>query len=192
MLAALRGERDALRRVWEDNRRWLAAVVLAHKPAWAEVDDILQDVAATMVAKIGHVREPEGLRPWLRMVAANAARAASRDLSHRRRALAFPTGEAVEPGPTSPDAGEGAGRRETEAEGRRLLELAAKLPEGYREPLILRCVKDMSYREIGAVLGLPETTVETRIARGRRMLRELAANPEGQPKARGASIALAL
>jgi DNA-directed RNA polymerase specialized sigma24 family protein len=32
----------------------------------------------------------------------------------------------------------------------------------------------MSYREIGRVMGLPETTVETRVARGRRMLRELA------------------
>jgi DNA-directed RNA polymerase specialized sigma24 family protein len=32
----------------------------------------------------------------------------------------------------------------------------------------------MSYREIGEVLNLPETTVETRIARARKMLRELA------------------
>ena len=30
----------------------------------------------------------------------------------------------------------------------------------------------MSYKQIAEVLSLPETTVETRIARGRRMLRE--------------------
>jgi predicted RNA polymerase sigma factor len=35
-------------------------------------------------------------------------------------------------------------------------------------------VQGMSYREIGRVLGLPETTIETRIARARRMLRERA------------------
>jgi DNA-directed RNA polymerase specialized sigma24 family protein len=38
----------------------------------------------------------------------------------------------------------------------------------------MRCVRGMSYKQIGAVLDLPETTIETRIARGRRMLRELA------------------
>jgi DNA-directed RNA polymerase specialized sigma24 family protein len=38
----------------------------------------------------------------------------------------------------------------------------------------------MSYREIGQVLGLPETTIETRIARARRMLREAA---QAAPKA---------
>lgn len=59
-----------------------------------------------------------------------------------------------------------------------LLDLARGLPEGYREPLLLRCVKGMSYREIAKVLELPETTIETRIARGRRMLRELASRTE--------------
>jgi DNA-directed RNA polymerase specialized sigma24 family protein len=56
----------------------------------------------------------------------------------------------------------------------RLLNLAARLPDGYREPLILKAVRDMSYREIGRIMGLPETTVETRIARARKQLRELA------------------
>lgn len=56
--------------------------------------------------------------------------------------------------------------------------LAMQLPDGYREPLLMKAVQGMSYREIGEVLGLPETTVETRIARGRRMLRELAEAPE--------------
>jgi RNA polymerase sigma-70 factor (ECF subfamily) len=57
--------------------------------------------------------------------------------------------------------------------------LAARLPDGYREPLLLKCVRGLSYRQIGELMGLPETTVETRIARGRRMLRELAAADGG-------------
>jgi DNA-directed RNA polymerase specialized sigma24 family protein len=32
----------------------------------------------------------------------------------------------------------------------------------------------MSYKEIGEAMGLPDTTIETRIARARRMLRERA------------------
>ncbi|MFZ4574651.1 MAG: RNA polymerase sigma factor, partial [Phycisphaerales bacterium] len=57
----------------------------------------------------------------------------------------------------------------------RLLRLAEQLPDGYREPLLLKAVQNMSYREIGQLMGLPETTVETRIARARKQLRELAA-----------------
>lgn len=59
--------------------------------------------------------------------------------------------------------------------------LARDLPEGYREPLLMRCLKGMSYREIGEAMDLPETTIETRIARGRRMLRELASSTETAP-----------
>ncbi len=51
---------------------------------------------------------------------------------------------------------------------------AGELPEGYRERLLMRCARGMGYKQIGAILDLPETTIETRIARGRRMLRELA------------------
>ena len=48
------------------------------------------------------------------------------------------------------------------------------LPDGYREPLFLKAVQGLSYRNIAEILGLPETTVETRIARARRMLRDAA------------------
>jgi DNA-directed RNA polymerase specialized sigma24 family protein len=58
------------------------------------------------------------------------------------------------------------------------MQLAANLPDGYREPLLLRCVQGMGYRQIGEVMGLPETTIETRIARGRRMLRDMVVSSE--------------
>jgi len=57
-------------------------------------------------------------------------------------------------------------------EGRRLLELAHRLHPDYREPLLLRCVRGMSHRQISEILDLPVTTIETRIARARKMLRE--------------------
>ncbi len=52
------------------------------------------------------------------------------------------------------------------------MELTSELTDGYREPLILRCVRGMSYRQIAQAMDLPETTIETRISRGRRMLRD--------------------
>lgn len=177
--SASRGDAEALRRLWEANRRWVAAVILAHKPKWAEVDDLLQDVATTLVRKIAQVREEAAFKPWLRTVAINIARAAARGQHHEP--IAFSTvsghrpGVESDPEPRIPLMPEPPGSEaERKAEGRRLLELAYQLPEGYREPLLLRCLHDMSYRQIGLLVGLPETTIETRIARGRRMLRELA------------------
>lgn len=74
----------------------------------------------------------------------------------------------------APGGGASVALNEDREEGRRLLELAMELPEGYREPLLLKTLRDLSYRQIGELVGLPETTVETRIARARKMLREMA------------------
>ncbi len=66
---AMGGDRGAIRRLWEENRRWVAAVLLAHKPALEELDDLLQEVAMTLVSKIHTLREETNFRAWLRTVA---------------------------------------------------------------------------------------------------------------------------
>lgn len=165
---AIEGDAESIDRVWRRHRRWVAAILLAHKPRWADLDDLLQEVAVAVVRKISDVRDPRAVRPWLRTVAVNVAAAAAR--SGARRAKDVQRDEAVTPA-VSPDDKE---RQHEIQQGRRLLELAAELPEGYREPLLLKAVHNLSYREIGHIMELPETTIETRIARGRRQLRELA------------------
>lgn len=163
--AAMRGDMAAVRAVWQDHRRWVAAVLLAHKPREVELDDLLQEVASIVVAKVGTLRDEGALKPWLRSVAISVARTAARRKRPEtwwRRAVGERTQE------HDPD------EQATLEEGRRLMELARQLPDGYREPLLLRCVRGLSYRQIGELLGLPETTIETRIARGRRMLKERA------------------
>jgi RNA polymerase sigma factor (sigma-70 family) len=173
-IAAIAGDQEALHRLWHHNRRWVAAIILAHKPRWADLEDLLQEVALSLVRKVGEVRDPRAVRPWLRTVAMNAAHAAARSGRRRARDLTLSDGDSVEQPfvgrntATPPDQ-----LAESEA-GRRLLELARQLPDGYREPLLLKAVHNLSYREIGEILDMPETTVETRIARGRRQLRELA------------------
>lgn len=170
-------EGEALQDLWRRHRRWVAAILLAHKPRWADLDDLLQEVALAVVRKVGDLRDPRAVRPWLRTVAINAAHAAGRSGLRRSRDTSIvdePIGAAGDDGRENP--GE---------EGRQLMALAARLPDGYREPLLLKAVQELSYREIGQILGLPETTIETRIARGRRMLRDLAmaAMPEREASA---------
>jgi RNA polymerase sigma-70 factor (ECF subfamily) len=168
-------DHEELQRLWEENRRWVAALLLAHKPRWADLDDLLQEVAATLVSKGHEIRDAGTLKPWLRTVATNIARLAARRGKLR---LHGSLDAAEEDNPTGGPAdttelrpAHAATRTE---EASRLLELAKQLPDGYREPLLLKSVQDLSYRQIGHILDIPETTVETRIARARKQLRELA------------------
>ena len=161
---------DRVRELWQAHRRWVAAILLAHKPREADLEDLLQEVAMRLVR---HGDEGEGLaspKNWLRTVAVNVARTHGRKHKVRRRVWAkeAPEMESISDGRTDPVMD----KAEIE-EGERALDLARTLPEQYREPLLLRAVRGMSYRQIADVMGVPVTTVETRIVRGRRMLREL-------------------
>jgi RNA polymerase sigma-70 factor (ECF subfamily) len=155
--------------LWREHRRWVAAVLLAHMPREADLEDLLQDVAVTVVTRIGELRDASRLRGWLRTVAINTARMAGRKMKVRRavlRPLASEDNSLPDPSARQPWAGVAA-----RAEAESALALAQSLPEEYREPLLLRCVRGLSQKQIAETLGLTETTVETRLARARRMLR---------------------
>jgi RNA polymerase sigma factor (sigma-70 family) len=160
-----------LRTVWAENRRWVAAILLAHKPRWVEVDDLLQEVAVSVVRKLADVRDPDAVRAWLRTVAVNAARAAARSPQRRQVASA---NEDLETQSNEPSWRQPWREGLIGEESSRLMQLAQRLADGYREPLLMKALHNMSYREIARVLSIPETTVETRIARARKQLREWA------------------
>jgi RNA polymerase sigma-70 factor (ECF subfamily) len=159
--------------VWQAHRRWVAAILLAHMPRGAELEDLLQDVAAQFVARVGELRAGGALKAWLRTVAVNTARTAGRKHRVRQRGQGVLVGLALAEQPAEsegqPVADTVDGGSELEA-SRRALEIALGLPEAYREPLVLRAVRGMSYRQIADALELPVTTVESRLVRARRMV----------------------
>jgi RNA polymerase sigma-70 factor (ECF subfamily) len=55
----------------------------------------------------------------------------------------------------------------------RLRDAIAALPDSFREVVVLRCVEELSYQEVAAVVGCPTGTVMSRLARGRALLRQL-------------------
>ncbi|MBW3594114.1 MAG: sigma-70 family RNA polymerase sigma factor [Actinobacteria bacterium] len=52
-------------------------------------------------------------------------------------------------------------------------EALAKLPDEYREPVIMHDLGGISYEEIATATGVPVGTVKSRISRGRRRLADL-------------------
>lgn len=162
-------QRAAVEAVWRAHRRWLAAVVYAHLPRGTDLDDVLQETAMRLVTNFHHLTDPSAIRPWLRTVAINVARSAGRKRRVRERERhGFAAGhfdelaslaveQAPAPAPTQ--------------RGERALAIAQSLPPHYREPLLLS-LRGLSQRQIAESLEIPLTTVETRLIRARRMIRE--------------------
>ena len=171
------GDRVAQQELWRTHRRWIAAIILAHRPRSAEIEDLLQDVAVKFIDKVHTLRECKAFRPWLRQVALNVCRGAARSsretlhlgAAQRSDDQTRAPGRVGEPATTV-----GALYLDIERSdaAKRLMDQAMSLPVAYREPLLLRCLRSMSYQQISELLDLPVTTIETRLARARRMLRE--------------------
>jgi RNA polymerase sigma-70 factor (ECF subfamily) len=62
--------------------------------------------------------------------------------------------------------------------------LIGELPAEFKEVIVLREINDLSYREIATVVEAPIGTVMSRLARGRKLLREawIACEGEGEEK----------
>ncbi len=170
---AAAGDAAALDAFWAQHRRWVAAVLLAHKPTHTDLDDLLQEVAMSVCEHIHKLRQPERFLPWLRSIALNRARSQRRSEASRQRMLR-PLREQDEPTEyAAPD---------TDSDADHVLEAIQRLPEEYREPLIMKSVRGLSQRQVATILGLPETTVETRLVRARKLLRLEMARDDVLPK----------
>ena len=167
--AIRRGDAQAMTEFVHRNTRWVRSVIYGVLGRASDLDDVAQRVWLTVWREAPRLEDPGRWRTWVYRIARNAATDAGRALRRRRVALEQIT-EGVSRGlerVPPPDVQVAA--REGQA---LVLEAIASLPELYREPFVLKHTEGMSYRQIGELLGLPTDTVETRLVRARRMLRE--------------------
>ncbi len=165
-----------------------------------EAMDLAQDVLLTAFRKISLFRGDSRFSTWLYRITVNLAR-------NRWKAAGR------HPHPISLDSGGGAGGGDEDGEsGRESIDLVAggvspreeaaghelaralerelaRMPEAYREVVVLRHIEGLSYEEIAETLDEQLGTVKSRLARAREMLRErlgpLLDEAAGQEKARG-------
>jgi RNA polymerase sigma-70 factor (ECF subfamily) len=174
---------DALRDVVHAFAERLAAVVGGILHDHDAVEDVLQETFAKAWLRIGSFQGDSGLYTWLYRVAVNA----SKDHLKRRRrrpAQRLEEGSAAEiPTAVLPPI-EGIERREARLRVRAAI---AALPPKFRAVLALREIEGMAYGDIAEVLGLSLGTVESRLFRARRRLRDLLAPgaPAGEVPSEG-------
>ena len=154
--AAADGDRAAFEALYERYARMVHGILLVRvKPADAE--DLVQDVFLSAYRKLSGLRSPEAFGGWLAAIARNRATQYHRDLrteelAQRGAAPAMFT-----------DSQNGAFE---------VLDIIRKLPEAYRETLILRLVEGMTGPEIAERTGLTPDSVRVNLCRGIKLLRE--------------------
>jgi RNA polymerase sigma factor (sigma-70 family) len=128
-----------------------------------DAQDAFQATFLILVRKAGALRDRGSVGSWLHGVAARVCRDA-RAASDRRRRHEKQYAAQVE----SWIAAESPGRQDLE---RAVHDELERLPERYREPLVLCCLEGLSHEEAARRLDRPLGTIRSRLARGRDRLR---------------------
>ncbi len=133
-----------------------------------DAEDLAQDVFLSVFRGLAGFKGDARFTTWLYRIAWNrCADWLRRNRKPGRRTVPLEEADDVADGRTDPSA-ETVGRDER----RRLRRALDGLDERYRSVIELAGVQGLSYAEVGAALGLPVKTVETRLYRARRRLRE--------------------
>jgi RNA polymerase sigma-70 factor (ECF subfamily) len=169
---AVGGDGDAFGDLFERHAARIYNYCFRRTGDWARAEDLTS--ATFLVAWKSCRRGPlraESALPLLYGIATNVLRNQRRSLKRGREAFArLPLAPVAEPD-FAADADE---RLDDLREMRALLALFAQLPHREQDVVALCDWSDLSYEEAAAALGIPIGTVRSRLARGRRRLRELA------------------
>jgi RNA polymerase sigma-70 factor (ECF subfamily) len=154
--AARAGDRAAFGRLYSRYLGMVHGLLLARVPR-TDVDDLVQEVFLQAMRKLSTLRDAAAFGGWLAMIARNRANDFFRSTK--------PETELVDDLPSA------SGKPDAEA----IAALAAirRLPEAYRETLILRLVEGMSGAEIAERTGLTPGSVRVNLHRGMAQLREI-------------------
>ncbi len=152
--AARRGDRPAFGLLYSRFVRMVHGILLARVPR-SDVDDLVQDVFLLALRRLDTLRDPGAFGPWLAMIARNRAA----DYHRRSRETTELSEDCAVQDPQG-------------AEALAALATIQKLPEAYRETLVLRLVEGMSGPEIAERTGLTPASVRVNLHRGMKLLRE--------------------
>jgi RNA polymerase sigma-70 factor (ECF subfamily) len=159
-----------------------------------EAEDLAQEVFVQVFKAIDQFRGDSKLSTWIFRIAVNLCKNRIKYLARRKTDTQEELGERLERSAFTSARGVSVGeigRPDELVEGmqlERIVKAAIEQVEpDFREVLILRDVEDLSYEEIGAITGLAEGTVKSRIHRARAQLKSLVEQALGDASRRRAA-----
>jgi len=167
--AVLGGDREAYASLVRRHQAAVCGLAYSVCGDFAASEDIAQEAFVAAWQQLPDLREPGHFRAWLCGIARHIAQGHVRQRT-RRHEEPCPAGtQAPELPSEEADPHELAVSAEEQALLWRALE---RLPETYREPLVLFYREHQSVQAVAGALGLSEDAVRQRLSRGRELLRE--------------------
>ena len=177
VLQSLSGSREAFGRIVEQYQSLICSIAYSATGSLCQSEDLAQQTFVIAWKELPKLREPQKLRSWL----CSIVRSVISDVSRRQRREPTHAAESIdtagETATTEPIPSERAINREEETILWRSLE---RIPDLYREPLVLFYREQQSVADVAKELELTEDAVKQRLSRGRKLLtEEVAAFVEG-------------
>jgi RNA polymerase sigma factor (sigma-70 family) len=166
---SLGGNRDAFRRIVERYQTLISSLAYCATGNVSQSEDLAQETFVSAWKQLADLREPAKLRPWLcsitRFLISKEFRRQGREPVHAAESLEA-VDEWVSPEPLAPD------QVISEEEKAILWRSLERIPEIYREPLVLFYREHQSIEAVARDLELSEDAVKQRLSRGRKLLQE--------------------
>ena len=189
--AAQAGDREAVDSLIRRHQSRIFNFALTLTAGGADAEDLAQETFIRAFRGLSRFRGESSFRNWLYRIAVNAAR--TRRAQQARQAAVWEARVEVDDlAERHPARAAGSVEQADSVEQamirRQALDRAlAALPHDLRAAVVLRDVEGLEYREIAAVLRIPDGTVMSRIFRARRLLRPMLAELRGGGAARPAA-----
>jgi RNA polymerase sigma factor (sigma-70 family) len=166
---SLQGSRDAFRRIVERYQTLICSLAYSATGSVSRSEDMAQETFLAAWQQLRSLREPARLRAWLCGIARHRIQKNFERDGREPATRAAPLQDAHDSPAAEALPSEQAISREEEAILWRSLE---KIPELYREPLVLYYREHQSIEHVAVELDLTEDAVKQRLSRGRKLLQD--------------------
>jgi RNA polymerase sigma factor (sigma-70 family) len=166
---SLNGNRDSFRLIVERYQTLISSLAYCATGNVSRSEDLAQETFVSAWKQLPELREPAKLRPWLcsiaRFLISKDFRRQGREPDDAAESLEA-VDEWVSPEPLPPD------QVISDEEKAILWRSLERIPEIFREPLVLFYREHQSIEAVAQDLGLSEDAVKQRLSRGRKLLQE--------------------
>ena len=146
-----------------------------------EAEDLVQETYLRAVRAANQPAADSNVKAWLFVIMRNAWLNVIRHNHNGRRIFEFESDE-PETGAATDTTSNPHVVYLRKLEREQVREAIEKLPDAYREIIVLRDIEGFSYQEIATVLNCPAGTVMSRLGRAREKLREVLSRRRGDVK----------
>ncbi|HLX62295.1 MAG TPA: RNA polymerase sigma factor [Planctomycetota bacterium] len=165
------GDSAAMASLIETNRTWIRGIAYSVLGDAHLAEDAAQEVCVRVVKHLDGLEAAEAFRPWVYRMTRNVALSMAQRRERAPQPVALDSEAMREGARVSVDERPGAALDEDERVGS-ILEAIGRLPDIYREVLVLKHVQELSYAEMSNILNVSVKSLEVRLVRARKMLQE--------------------